>query len=208
MYYYYVEKNLPSDYNAKDITLLNDLILNEETVHRYIGKLFGVNGQENWRSTHNILYKKVPGAICKLLVQSDKEIDLNAAKALSFNVTSLTPKAIQNGQKVTVNLIAFPAMKVDGSKNRTILRDRQERLDWVIRKLTSNGECQVDLLKETESKSVNMAHQDQTKGAGILYGYEYEGTLTVKDAKGFNTLIRNGIGTCKNYGFGMLEIVA
>ena len=208
MYLYYVEKNLPKDFNVKDVQLLNDLLLNEETVHRYLGKLFGVNGQPNWRSTHNILYKKIPGAICKLLVQSDKEIDETAAKALSFQVTPISPKKIQNGQKIKVNLIVFPAVKTGGLKIRSIIREREKRLDWVIRKLSSNGECSVDSLEETDEKSVNMAHQDNQKGSGILYGYGYEGTITVKNVKKFTELLHNGVGTCKNYGFGMVEIVA
>ena len=107
------------------------------------------------------------------------------------------------------NLVAAPSKKVktDGKKNsqRRLLRNKDDRLDWLNRKAMQNGFKIIEVQEQKEVRST-IRHPASKGGMMHINAFEYQGTLTVTDEELFKKAIKTGIGSGKAYGFGMILI--
>lgn len=206
MKYYIIEKTLPKNYTSADIIELNDLLLNAEKVHKLLGKLFNTEKEANWRKKYNILYRQLESG--KWFVSSEKEISDTMAEQLAVKVTPVNMPKLNVGSPISFKLALSPFRpdKANGGKRKRI-KDRNERIDWLKQKLTYNGECEVLSINEFDLINRYMEHEDENKGKVALTGYEYTLALKIKDLDKFTTLMNEGIGPCKNYGYGLLTAI-
>lgn len=204
MYLYTVERVMSSNYTMADIQDLNKLMTNSDNIHHLLGKLFNVNKEENWRSKYNILYRVDDSTTFKLIIKSDKEIDKQAVAANNCRVLSEKNLTVKNGDSLKVQLAVAPFRRAEGQSKKKIIKTTDERIAWLINKLTHNNECIVKAINEDHMVMQYMEHPDKAKGSVMLAGYNYTVDLTVKDADGFLKLMQTGIGPQKNYGFGLM----
>lgn len=116
-------------------------------------------------------------------------------------------QSLCEGQCWRFDLLAAPMKKIsfDGHKNsrRRILRNREERLEWLSRKSKQFG---FVILDAEEMGSLHMAGGHPENQGGKMYwdAYRYEGVLQIKDCNLFCGAMTAGIGAGKAYGLGML----
>jgi len=206
MHTYIIEKIISNNNTMNDMNMLTELITNSESVHKILGELFSVGTENDWRSKNNILYRKVMNSTCKFIVQSDIEIDMNQAKKLGFSVNKVD-KTVKNGDVITIELAVSPFRKNGENKNRTVIKTTEERIEWLKNKLSHNDECEVIEITEMNEIMNYMAHSEDAKGSAMLLGRDYQAKIRIKDAEAFNQIRRSGIGPCKNYGFGLINVV-
>lgn len=206
MYKYIIEKTLPRNYKVEDVVALNDLLTNNENVHRLLGRLFGVSKEKDWRSKYNVLYKHVDGSIAKWIVQSDIAIDTETAKQENVVATTYDMPKIDNIIELQTTVAPF-ARQDANKKNRIMIKTPEERKAWVSMKISYGEICQVLSCDEKHQVMSYMAHKDRNKGATTLLGYEYHLKVKVNDAKAFEEMMNKGIGPCKSYGFGLVNVV-
>ena len=200
MYLYEISKSFPK--TTEENASLIQLLTNAEEVHCMLGRIFNVATEENWRSNYNILYRQssIAGS---WLVQSDIEIDKNAAKKENINYEQ---KSLKYGNKLQVKLIVSPYKKQDSQK-RKYIKTRDERLDWIKLKFADKKACNVISCVEEHSIQTYMAHKDAAKGCETLRGYEYTIDIDILDKNQFDDIVKCGIGPSKSYGFGMVSVV-
>ncbi len=201
MYLYEVSKPFPQtvEENAGLIALLT----NAEEVHCMLGRIFGVSEEENWRHNHNVLYRQ-SGIAGSWLVQSDIPIDEEAAKKENVNFTK---KAMPSGKNRKIKLIVAPYRKNGYGTRRAYIRTQEDRLAWLNLKFSDKRICNVLSCVEDHYVQTYMAHDDVTKGKGILKGFEYNIDVEILDEEAFDDVVRRGIGPSKSYGFGMVSMV-
>ncbi len=103
-------------------------------------------------------------------------------------------------------LLTMPAKKEsDRSKKnsrRRVLRDPEERLNWIKRKAEQNG---FRLLSVSEEEGETLRARKQT-GELWLHTTLFTGILQITEPEEFRTAWKNGIGPEKAYGLGMLML--
>jgi len=133
--------------------------------------------------------------------------------------------SVQTGMQLRFRLRANPTRKVDtksgpdGARRngrRTVLTGADQKLDWLRRKAEAGGFrlCSVHS-SDAGVPAVDVRPQDDVLGwrsAGeqrnrLVFGAVlFEGVLEVTDAERFREALRDGIGSGKAYGFGLLSI--
>ncbi len=116
-------------------------------------------------------------------------------------------QGVKQGQRLRFRLRCRPTKRI-GAKNhihlgkRRGLTTKHEILEWLHRKAETNGfevhEVAFDRLYWYDSKG---GVQDEPIGAIV-----FNGVLTVVDTDKLCEAVRNGIGTQKAFGFGLLSI--
>lgn len=148
-----------------------------------------------------------------LLVQSEKEPEWGRSDYLweclaREHETKPFEPYLFRGQVLHFRLKANPSVKKqqEGKKNgfRTGLLREEDQLDWLKRKAERSGfkvgrcrtvpEGMIDSRKQRSEK--NMRH----------FGVLFEGTLQVTEPGKFQETLRDGIGSAKGFGFGLLSI--
>lgn len=116
--------------------------------------------------------------------------------------------ALQPSTLLSYDLLAVPSKKLfnDSSKNsrRVILRNSDERRDWVRRHFNTSG-CRIQALDEGCEKRVHI-YKGHENRSFIINGYTYTGYLEVVRPEALEHLLESGIGPEKAYGFGMVMI--
>ena len=202
---YVIEKIISTNNTMNDVNTLSELVSNSESVHKILGELFNVADYNDWRSKNNILYRKVMNSTCKFIVQSDVEIDMSKAKKLGFSVNKVS-RTVKNGDVVTVKLAVSPFRKTGKSKSRTAIKIMEERVDWIKDNLAHDGACEVLDITEMNEVMSYMAHSEDARGSAMLMGRDYQVKIRIKNVEAFDKLRRRGIGPCKNYGFGLIDM--
>lgn len=129
-------------------------------------------------------------------------LSLSAQRDLIEWIDTLAP-----GTLLAFDVVAAPTKKVasPSSRNsrRVLLRDQDERLEWV-RKRCSRPGCKVlDVCENEHTKETVRKRGGQPF---YVHGYRYSGMLQVDDPKDLKVLLEEGIGSEKAYGFGMLMV--
>ncbi len=179
-----------------------------QKMHRLITNLFSSSRKEQ-----NILYRvNVRNGNTQVYMYSEEPvktlpeyIHLEGQRDLSEWLDHMS-----DGTCFGFDLLASPCKKVhqpERGKNsqRRILRDPQERLDWLQRKADQNG---FRILKVTElEQSHQYGRHGQEKGSALhLDAYHYQGNLQITDLQNFRKGLCEGIGAGKAYGLGMLLV--
>jgi CRISPR system Cascade subunit CasE len=88
---------------------------------------------------------------------------------------------------------------------RLTLMDQVSQIDWLTRKAIRHGFMLRDDIPLQIDKPVD--HRFNKKGEkGLHIGVRFQGALEVTDQKKFKQSFREGIGTAKGFGFGLLLI--
>lgn len=200
MYLYEISKL--SQNTVEDRIKLIELLENEEVVHCMLGRIFGVDTEENWRSKYNILYRKLPMP-CTWIIQSDIPINDKCAKEEGIKVTK--KNILPLGRKCVINLTVSPYCK-QKSQNRVKIKTEEDRISWIKSKLSDGQACRIISCNENNMVQFYMAHKDESKGSLMLNGYDYSLEIEVLDNNAFNEIVKTGVGPSKAYGFGMVSI--
>lgn len=206
MYGYVIEKQIGSDM-LTDLGHITSLVENANNVHHLLSALFGVKDVEGWRGQHNILYYVEFKSGYKLHIKSDIPILEKEVKANGFKILSKFEYDFKDGDVINVKLLVAPFRKKDGEKKRTYIRERDDRIEWIKLKLEGRDEaCEVLDITEKDIYKTHMRHDIREKGETDLCGFNYEVRVKVKNTEMLKDVMCRGIGSEKNYGFGMVRI--
>ena len=149
-----------------------------------------------------------------LLVQSEKEPDWQEAKYLTLCLLDkaefhfFTPD-LKRGRTLFFRLRANPSVKKqeDGKKNgyRVGLIQEKDQLAWLNRKSEKGGFSIVSCRIIPEG----IAHDDRSGAVSDKlrhFSVCVEGVLKVTDETIFTETVKNGIGSAKGFGFGLLSL--
>lgn len=206
MYLYEIEKLISQNNAAEDIKMLTNILSNTEHTHVILGELFGVAGKPNWRMENNILFKKCQGSTAKFLVKSDIPILQEKAKEYSFKVTELDRPQIKNGNTYTLYMDISPFKSNGAVGHKTMIRDVQDRKNWLSKKFETNNVCSVNSCEELLPIQHYMGHLLDTRNAQMLHGFTYKLNVTVHNEDVFKHIVNTGVGPGKAYGFGLIKI--
>ena len=190
------------------------LLLNLYLLHQAIYRAFpdaaeGGHGMVLYRADED----KEADAI-NLLVQSEKEPCWEKAELLSsclsepFKIKTWDPQ-IARGQVLYFRLKANPTVKRNG-KRLGLLRE-VDQLEWLKRKASSSGftvlSCRV--VCEGMEKAERKKGKAEDNGGGEVMSFlavRFDGILRVDEPQLFLKALKNGIGSGKSMGFGLLSV--
>ena len=182
------------------------LLADCQQMHRFITGFFGTD-----RQSGEILYRTnmVQNKLCiYLYAQSPAEHIPDNCEVRQRDVTAWLD-SMAEGQLWGFDLIAAPTKKVssEGKKNsqRRILRQPQERREWLERKAEQNG---FSILHAQEQEQLHVSGRHGENQGGRMYhdAYHYQGVLQITNAEAFRKAVQRGIGPGKAYGFGMMMV--
>lgn len=191
---------------------------NEEIVHQVLLSSIGNPS----RSESHLLYRKDKNELCvysEELLNQDKLLKNGYFVRNAVDVGHIYNN-IDNGDTVKLFFRTVPSKKVqrDGKKNsaRIGLHQRDDRLNWVERKLSEHGAtivrdlCKCPLILENGFTKIVFKHFNHQKNKGDceLTAYDYVVTVQIKDRDLFLNMVKNGIGPYKSYGCGLILIGA
>ena len=155
-----------------------------------------------------VLYRVEPskhGSMVPVLVQSEKEPDWDFLEEmgpyLSEPVKSkeFDPHFVE-GQVLSFRLKCNPTVKRNG-KRLGLLKD-EEQMDWLKRKAKLGGFQVVQTMPVPEGFSKTVSGKKKIS----FYSVRFDGILRVEDPEAFLATLKNGIGSAKGFGFGLLSI--
>ncbi len=135
----------------------------------------------------------------RLTVDSQYLIDIDGPKEVNLD-------SLQSGQALCFRLQCKPTMRIAESGHpdkgqRKSLKTRHEIFAWLCRKAEANGfevvESSFDRVYWVDTKDGK-----NERSGGVIF----DGILRVKEPEKLREAIKNGIGTQKAFGFGLLSI--
>ena len=211
MYKYVLDKLVREDTFSEDLDAIKKYHDNACEVHHLLAELFNIrNGEVDYRQKNNILYRESlrregTSFVYSLVVQSDIPISETETKKYGFEIVSEN-KEIENDLKedalYKVFLRVSPYQKADNKK--VFIREKKDREGWVKNKLSHCGECEIIMLNETDMYKTSM--QKEKQEGFIINGREYNALVKLKDKDAFAQIMNKGIGPCKCYGYGLVEV--
>ena len=178
-----------------------------QKLHQLVTGLFGTS-----RKNADLLYRyKADGAKVMLYLYSSLPI---CEEALSREIRLTGGRDVSDwlagmyaGQVMGFDLLTMPFRKVyDGehkNSRRRLLRQPEERMDWLRRKAEQNGFAVLSV-QEDPAERIYASHAADRGGRLFLDVWRYTGSLQITDAEQFRAALQNGIGPDKAYGLGML----
>ncbi len=130
-------------------------------------------------------------------------------EAVSQNETYLTqPPVIKRfephfspGERCRFRLRANPTVKREGK--RFALYRREEYMQWLERKIEAAG---GKLLAVMASPGKQYRFRDKEGHPVALFGLQFDGTVEVVSGGRLETAVREGVGSAKAFGFGLLSL--
>ena len=108
----------------------------------------------------------------------------------------------QKGNKYWFRLFSNPTKKVEGK--RVGMYNEEKQYEWLKRKCETGG-CNLIQANITIKEEVT-AKEDKKSKLMTFYGVQFEGILQIIDPEKFKFILKNGIGSAKAFGFGLLSI--
>jgi CRISPR system Cascade subunit CasE len=119
-----------------------------------------------------------------------------AIKSFELNLTA--------GQVLSFRLLANPTVKRDGK--RLGLYCEEEQMRWLVRKAAESG-CRVRTAHASHQTSAGgPIHKNGTTHDLNLLAVQFDGVLQVLDGDRLCQAVRDGIGSGKGFGFGLLSL--
>ena len=146
-----------------------------------------------------------------ILVQSEKEPSWLSLNGFSEFVTECKSREFQPeptaGQMFRFRLRANPSKRsISDGKRQGILKT-EEQVDWLRNKGLHGGFEVIDVSVVNEGFSNDkMTDEDNNKHRLTVLSVRFDGLLRVIDPEAFLLTIREGIGSAKGFGFGLLSI--
>lgn len=113
------------------------------------------------------------------------------------------------GQKLAFRLRANPTARrrlPDGSKKRVGLQREEDQIEWLERKAERNGFDVLSVRTSDQKKVSGQVYRNDNKHQLTLFSVQFDGVLQVKEPDGVRKAVRNGIGSGKAFGFGLLSL--
>ena len=182
------------------------LLTDCQKMHQFITGFFGTD-----RQSGQILYRTnlVQNKLCIYIYAQSPAANIpDNCEVQQRNVTSWV-ESMEIAQLWSFDLIAAPTKKVasEGKKNsqRRILRQPQERQEWLERKAAQNG---FSIIQAQEQEQLHVSGKHKADKGGVMYhdAYHYQGILQITDTEAFRQAVEKGIGSGKSYGFGMMMV--
>lgn len=119
-------------------------------------------------------------------------------------VKTFEPK-FHPGQVLSFRLLANPTIRRE--KKRRGLLTPEEQASWIKRKASAGGFQMLQLRIEPKSPIQGPIFKDDVRHDLMISTALYEGLLAVSNAELFLLAVKNGIGSAKGLGCGLLSIV-
>jgi len=156
-----------------------------------------------------VLYRIEEGTlepIVRVLVQSQTEPDWHSVPRLRDRYLLDDPEVRQidiqvaNNQRLRFRLQANPTVKRDGKRHALYADD--ELVAWLQRKGDQHGFA----LGQLDFQIAKLGNKHGKGRKQVWHGVQFDGVLTVTNSPAFAEALRQGIGSAKAFGFGMLSI--
>jgi CRISPR system Cascade subunit CasE len=119
---------------------------------------------------------------------------------------------LRRGQRLLFRLLANPTkkIKVEGRKNgrRVELYREEDQRRWLERKLQAAGSRLIEVRIGDSRKFTDFQHREDQRHRLTLYGVHFDGLLVVEDPEVLIRAVRQGIGSGKGLGFGLLSLAS
>jgi len=150
------------------------------------------------------------GAI-SILIQSEKEPSWAKLNGAAGFLTECKCKEFQLGltssQVLRFRLRANPTKRSKSTGKRQGILKEEEQIEWLNNKGLQGGFEVINVSAVSEGFSKDkMTDRSNIKYNTTMLSVRYDGLLRVIDQDSFLRTIRNGIGSAKGFGFGMLSI--
>lgn len=187
-------------------------------MHRTLSKAFdalSVDGKGR------LLFRAEPdrrGGAVTVLVQSATVPDWSRLNTERYLVEALPPKEIRleflPGQRCRFRLRANPTVKRKG--HRHALMREEEQIRWLRGKgerhgfrLAGSGHADLpDLIVTSEGRTHGRKGSDEGEHRMVHFAVRFDGVLEVTDPASLAVAVRDGIGSAKAFGFGLLSLTA
>lgn len=177
-----------------------------QQMHRFVTGFFGTD-----RRSGQILYRTnlVQNKLCIYLYAEHPAERIPDNCCVQQRDVASWLSSMETGQLWSFDLIASPTKKVasEGKKNsqRRILRQPQERQEWLERKAEQSG---FAIVQVQEQEQLHVSGRHHANRGGVMYhdAYHYQGVLQITDSERFQRALQTGIGSGKAYGFGMMMV--
>ena len=182
-------------YNT-DNPIVCKCLVDAATMHRQIQYLF--NSQ---RKDHDVLYRIDQGY---LIVQSDiKPICNGCFELIQQYEMSSKLNAISEGLQYKFRLRTVPRVSDHGKKH--YLKSEEDRVNWIFDQFKKRG-ATVEAVRECSKNNIVIKSKQNVKTGGDtkVSVWEYEGVFSIDDKEAFLRGYKEGIGTQKAYGCGMI----
>lgn len=191
------------------------VLSNVNYLHKFVMSGFNHIETDTARKDLEVLYELQEGKkTISILVQSkvkpiyDELKREDKIKSYQTKDISFVENGIKNGMNLRLEVLAEPYKKVENKTSRhsrrRVLTNEEDKKDWFKRKITDHG-CEVlaDGIRNTDKVIYG-----RKSGNKILYRPSlYSCFVTVADADAFVKMIKEGIGSGKSYGMGMVKLV-
>ena len=199
-------------YLSRLLPCLRSQVVRDTLAHFYKlhGTLMLAFPRENEGGAGRVMFRvdveRMTGAV-SILVQSDKPPSWSALPERFLGEPAACKSFVPGfivGQRLIFRLRANPTVKRDGK--RLPLRTEDEQVAWLARK---GGEAGFRVLHS--DVAVEDAETGHKRGAGTtmtitLHAVRFDGVLTVTDPEKLSQAVRDGIGSAKGFGFGLLSL--
>ena len=190
---YRVQKELGNPYQLHR-TIMNAFPDNLKELTRDGRVLFRV--EKN--STQSVPYVLVQSTLCPdWIILLNNEYLLKNPLFKQFNY----PQFIK-GNKYKFRVFANPTKKVEGK--RVGMYNEEKQYEWLKKKAELGGFNLIHVSITRKEKIIAKIKKNSNKMT--LDGVQFEGVLQVIDVERFENTLKNGIGSGKAFGFGLLSI--
>ena len=113
------------------------------------------------------------------------------------------------GQRLAFRLRANPTARrrcSDGVRRRVGLYKEQEQIDWLERKAARGGFDLLAVRTGGQTTASGTVRRNGSKHELTLFSVQFDGLLEVREPDGVVKAVRDGIGTAKAFGFGLLSL--
>jgi len=163
---------------------------------------------------HSVLFRIEDGPIRRILVQSSREPNWNAAFEKADFLLAAPPETkrldlkLKQGQRFRFLLRANPTVKISKTKKRVGIKDEAGQRAWLERKAQNSGfSVENDTLRLIpRGDQVSRRSRMKDKNTHVHHAVDFTGYLTVADSDRFEHALLSGIGSAKAYGFGLLSL--
>jgi CRISPR system Cascade subunit CasE len=117
--------------------------------------------------------------------------------------------SLEPGQRLAFRLRANPTARrrcSDGVRRRVGLYEEEEQIEWLKRKAARNGFDLLSVRGSGQKKITGSVYRNGSKHELTLFSVQFDGVLTVGDPDLVRDAVREGIGSAKAFGFGLLSL--
>lgn len=117
---------------------------------------------------------------------------------------------LQPNQLLAFRLLANPTMKkvISGKKNgqRVGIYDENAQIEWLQRKLAQAGARLISARATQPDRLTGSLYRNEQKHTITFCAVQFEGILQVQDPEQLQATIKDGVGSAKGFGFGLLSL--